>query len=287
MDNCCDISVRGPVSPAFLEMHVEILIQRRTQVHAFLKGGCTITMDSEKTIRNQIINSYMGKLVHVQVDRPIGYQHGNIVYPINYGYIPGLLAGDGENQDAYILGVSVPLSEFTGQVVGAVRRKNDCEDKLVVAPAGLLFHQGEIAEKVHFQEQYFASTIESLFRKSCGIIPFRYNGKEKEYLILLQRNHAWTFPKGHMEPGETEIETAARELFEETGLVATIQTENSVKLTYDIPPYTRKQVVLFLGEVKGRVCLQDTEIIDCRWAKASELKAYLHPDTVAVCMKIL
>ena len=92
-------------------------------------------MNLEET-RNQLIKDYIGKHVLVVVDRPIGYQHGDITYPINYGYIPGIIAGDGEEQDAYILGVNEPIAEFDGQVVAAIRRKNDCEDKLVVAPVG-------------------------------------------------------------------------------------------------------------------------------------------------------
>lgn len=109
--------------------------------------------------RDRIIREHMGKTVHVVVDRPMGYRHGDLVYPINYGYIPGLLAGDGEEQDVYILGVDEPISEFDGQVVAAIRRRNDCEDKLVVAPTGKCYHQGEIAQAVRFQEQYFDSRI--------------------------------------------------------------------------------------------------------------------------------
>ena len=204
-------------------------------------------------LKNQIIKENMGELVHVVVDRPIGYRHGDLVYPINYGYIPGIIAGDGEAQDAYILGVNEPLAEFDGQVVAAIRRKNDCEDKLVVAPQGTVYHQGQIAEAVHFQEQYFDSTIDSLLRKSCGVIPYRRNGKEKEYLIVLQTNDCWSFPKGHMEAGETEEQVALREMFEETGLTARLIPGKRVVLEYDIPPFTRKQVVLFLGEVDGDV----------------------------------
>lgn len=105
--------------------------------------------------REQIVHELLGKAVHVEVDRPIGYQHGDLIYPINYGYIPGITAEDGEAQDAYILGVHQPISAFDGRVVGAIRRKNDCEDKLVVAPDGMVFHQGEIAAAVHFQERFF------------------------------------------------------------------------------------------------------------------------------------
>lgn len=230
---------------------------------------------------------YLGKLVHVVVDRPIGYHHLDMVYPINYGYIPGLLGGDGEEQDAYIMGIHEPISEFDGQVIAVIHRKNDCEDKFVVAPAGTAYHQGQIAEAIHFQEQFFVSTIDSLLRKSCGVIPFRLNDAEKEYLILLQTNNCWSFPKGHIEAGETENQTALRELFEETGLRASLVPEQRIVFEYDIPPYSRKQVVLFLGKVDGSVIPQETEVVNYRWVKADELKAYLHPDTYKVCAELL
>ena len=110
--------------------------------------------------RELLIRRMRGKQVHVVIDRPIGYHHNGILYPINYGYILGTLAGDGEEQDAYILGMDVPLTEFDGRVVGAVRRANDVEDKLVVAPEGVFFSAAEIADAVRFQEQYFISSIE-------------------------------------------------------------------------------------------------------------------------------
>ena len=92
--------------------------------------------------RSRSTRKLLGKIVTVQVDRPIGYLHGDILYPVNYGFVPGLMGGDGEEQDAYILGVDTPLSSFTGRVIAVIRRHNDCEDKLVVAPEGLSLHQG-------------------------------------------------------------------------------------------------------------------------------------------------
>ena len=237
--------------------------------------------------REQIIHSLLGQLVHVVVDRPIGYVHGSIVYPVNYGYIPGVMAGDGEEQDAYILGVGQPLETFDGRVIGVVRRRDDCEDKLIVAPDGVVFHQAEIAEAVHFQEQYFDSTIDSLVRRSCGVIPYRLADGVREYLILLQTNNCWSFPKGHMERGETEAETALRELREETGLAAELVPGARVLSEYPINRLTRKQTVLFLGEVSGDVVPQKTEVLDYRWVRAEELKDYLHPDTYAVCRQLL
>ena len=238
--------------------------------------------------REQIIQELLGKAVHVVVDRPVGYRHGDIIYPINYGYIPGVTAGDGEEQDAYILGVDEPLSEFDGRVVGAIRRKNDVEDKLIVAPEGMVFHQGQIAEGVNFQEQYFDYTVDSLFRKSCGVLPYRVTDRGREYLIVYEHfSQCWSLPKGHMEAGETEIQTAQRELFEETGLVAEIDSSVSAAIEYPISPMARKQVVFFPGEVHGEPRTRAGEIEGFKWVTAEMLKDHLFPDTVEACFKII
>ena len=105
------------------------------------------------------IRQFFGNTVHIIVDRPIGYDHHGLIYPVNYGYLLGVLAGDGEEQDAYILGVSVPLTEFDGVVIGAAVRRDDVEDKLIAAPAGVKFSQEEIVKILHFQEQFFDTEV--------------------------------------------------------------------------------------------------------------------------------
>lgn len=104
----------------------------------------------------------IGKTVTVTVDRPLGSfhpKHVDIYYPVNYGYIEGILAADGEEQDAYILGVDVPVEKFTGRVIAAIHRRDDVEDKWVVAPEGMVLSREEIGAAVHFQEQYFDTEI--------------------------------------------------------------------------------------------------------------------------------
>ena len=281
-----------------LAVHADAALKNTRSQHVLEKVGFRYTHEDDtfkyyrcennKSQRDEIIQMYMGKEVHVVVDRPVGYQHGDIVYPINYGHIPGIIAGDGEEQDAYILGVDAPLTEFDGQVVAAIRRKNDCEDKLVVASVGGVYHQGQVAEAVHFQERYFDGKIDSLVRKSCGVIPFRVNNGIKEYLILLQTNNCWSFPKGHMEPWETEEQTALRELYEETGLRARLIPGQRSVSEYDMHPLGRKkQVVLFPGEVEGELMLQELEVRDHQWVRAGELEAYLQPDTYRACKDML
>ncbi len=104
----------------------------------------------------------IGSQVEVIVDRMMGTyhpKHPNIYYPINYGYIEGIMALDGEEQDAYIIGVDKPIKTFTGIVCAIIRRYNDIEEKWVVAPENSVFSKEEIAEMVKFQEQYFKSEI--------------------------------------------------------------------------------------------------------------------------------
>ena len=105
----------------------------------------------------------IGKTVTVTIDRPLGSyhpMHPDIYYPINYGYIKGIIAPDGEEQDAYILGVDIPVKTFTGTVVAIIHRRNDVEDKWVVAPKGMNFTKEEITAATYFQEQYFDAYIE-------------------------------------------------------------------------------------------------------------------------------
>ena len=113
--------------------------------------------------------------VNVLIDRPLGSvhpKHEDIVYPVNYGYVPGILAGDGEEQDVYVLGVAVPVKEFTGRVIAIIHRRDDVEDKWVAAPEGMCFSEEEIREAVAFQEQYFDSEIEVFpcVTQSSGIV---------------------------------------------------------------------------------------------------------------------
>lgn len=104
----------------------------------------------------------IGSIVTVTIDRPLGSyhpEHKELYYPINYGYIEGVIAPDGEEQDAYVLGVNEPLKEFVGKVIAIIHRMDDVEEKWVVAPDGVSFTQDEILRQVAFQEQYFVSEV--------------------------------------------------------------------------------------------------------------------------------
>ena len=235
--------------------------------------------------REALIRSYLGKQVEVVIDRPIGYVHHvkgiTLHYTVNYGYLPGVMGGDGEDQDVYVLGVKEPLERFSGRIIGAIRRRDDFEDKLVAAPGGVLLHQGEIAEAVHFVEKYFDSTVDSLLRRSCGIIPYRITESGPEILVVLQSNGCWSFPKGHMEPWETEEQTAIRETREETGMELVPESGFRHVVEYPTSRGTWKQVVLFLAQASGEPKADGKEIRESCWLTPENarkrMKADQHP----------
>ena len=124
-------------------------------------------------VSRRIIDAFVSALgdvggrrtVKITVDRPIGSRHpkfADTVYTVNYGYIDGVIGGDGEEQDAYIIGVDEPVSEFCGELVAVIYRDGDNETKWVAAPVGLNPSVEEIRRAVDFQERHFDSFIEML-----------------------------------------------------------------------------------------------------------------------------
>lgn len=81
-------------------------------------------------------------------------RHG-FLYPLNYGYVPGVMSPDGEELDAYVLGVFEPLDEFEGRCLAVIRRSDDDDDKLVLAPEGRAFTDEQILALTEFQERFF------------------------------------------------------------------------------------------------------------------------------------
>jgi inorganic pyrophosphatase len=110
------------------------------------------------------LSHFLGKLVTVKIDRPLGSKHPKwgFAYLVNYGYIPDTKSADGEEIDAYVLGVKEPLKEFTGKCIAVIHRTDDDDDKLVIALEGTDFSDDEIRAMTNFQEKYFNSVINSL-----------------------------------------------------------------------------------------------------------------------------
>ena len=108
-----------------------------------------------------LARGFLGQTVGVVIDRPLGSRHPRegFVYPVNYGFVPGTLAPDGAELDAYVLGVTEPLETFSGRAVAVIHRRDDDDDKLVVLPEGRSLTDAEIMGAVRFQERWFRSSV--------------------------------------------------------------------------------------------------------------------------------
>ncbi|MBO7310805.1 MAG: inorganic diphosphatase [Clostridia bacterium] len=116
--------------------------------------------------RKKQVRSYLGRVVRIEIDRPIGYVHQKqnytLEYKINYGYIPNVIGGDGEELDVYLLGVDTPVEEYTARIIAISHRENDVEDKLVACPPNMDFTEAQVMEYIAFQEKYYDTHIEML-----------------------------------------------------------------------------------------------------------------------------
>lgn len=114
-------------------------------------------------LRRALSDMLLGKTIDILIDRPLGShhpKHTDMIYPVNYGYVPHIFSADGEEADVYLLGVSEPVEKYTGCIFAVIRRPDDVEDKWIAAPPGITFTPDEIEKAVHFQEQYFQHEIE-------------------------------------------------------------------------------------------------------------------------------
>jgi inorganic pyrophosphatase len=109
----------------------------------------------------EIARGFLGKSVKIKMDRPLGSNHPKhgFLYEANYGFIEGIKAPDGEDLDAYYLGVDKPLDGAEGVCIAIAHRKNNDDDKLIVVPKDVTMTNEEIAKAIHFQEQWFDTEI--------------------------------------------------------------------------------------------------------------------------------
>ena len=108
-----------------------------------------------------INKDYLNKEITIKIDRQLGTKHPkwDFYYPVNYGFVPNTKSSDGEELDAYLLGIFEPLSEYTGVCKAIIHRINDDDDKLIIMPLNKNYTDEQIRCLTEFQEQYFKSEI--------------------------------------------------------------------------------------------------------------------------------
>ena len=136
-------------------------IFRKSEVLMDADGEVTNLLKEISKINNYA-SAFLGKIVSIEIDRLINSKHPKhgFVYKVNYGFVPGTKAPDGEEIDAYLLGVNEPVDEFTGKCIAVIHRKDDDDDKLVVVPEGFKeISDDDILRAVNFQEKLFDSVV--------------------------------------------------------------------------------------------------------------------------------
>jgi len=105
----------------------------------------------------QLAKEFFGQEVEVVIDRPLGSKHPKygFVYEVNYGFVPNTKAPDGQELDAYFLGVKTSVEKATGIVKAIIHRLKDDDDKLVVMPPEVEMADAEILRAVQFMEKWF------------------------------------------------------------------------------------------------------------------------------------
>lgn len=211
----------------------------------------------------------LGKFVKVRVTSPMHSFNTRFgfKYKLNYGIIEGGKTRKNTAQYAYIMGINHPVRNFDGRVIAVIRRRGGKGVVWVVAPKSTRFIINDIKSAIDFAEGKNGYSLDCLYESSCGAVVFRYENNVRKYLLIRNKRSAhWGFPKGHIEPGETDEETALREVLEETGLHIEIVPGFVKKSDYTIQGKIEKSVSIFLAKTKDtRYKLQVEEIEECGW----------------------
>lgn len=211
----------------------------------------------------------LGKFVKVRVTSPMHSFNTRFgfKYKLNYGIIEGGKTRKNSAQYAYIMGINHPVRNFDGRVIAIVKRYGGKGVVWVVAPKSTRFIVNDIREAIDFAEGKNGYNIDCLYESSCGAVVFRKENDKIKYLLIRNRRSAhWGFPKGHIEPGESDEETAIREVLEETGLRIEILPGFVRKSNYTIQGKIEKSVSIFLANtVDTQYELQVEEIEECGW----------------------
>lgn len=109
----------------------------------------------------QLVKNYLNKEVKVVIDRTLGSKHPKhgFIYEVNYGYIESVIAPDGEELDAYVVGIDEPIKEYTGVCIAIAHRRDNDDDKLIVTPKDVNISNEEILKLINFQEKWFDTEI--------------------------------------------------------------------------------------------------------------------------------
>lgn len=210
----------------------------------------------------------LGTYVKVTVTHPLGLKDDttHTEYLLNYGLISNETADKKRSVPAFIMGINHPVREFEGRVIAVLKTGNH-KVYAVVAPKSRRYIVNDIRSAIAFAFGNQEYSIECLYERSCGAVIFNFQNQKCKYLLIKNKRSAhWGFPKGHVEDGESDFETARREILEETGLTVEFLPFFSAKSEYSIQGRVEKTVTIFIAKcISDQLKIQEEEIDDAVW----------------------
>lgn len=210
----------------------------------------------------------LGKLVRVCITDPVGSPLPNgKTYKLNHGKPIGKFKASSPVSGVFILGIDNPVKHFDGRVVAIIKFRDNGEQKLVASPKSKRYINWEIDNFVKFYTEGRPYSLECFYERSCGAVVYRKINNDYRYLLIRNRRSSnWSFPKGHVEAGESSEETAKREVLEETGLHVELIPGFVSKSQYSIQNRIQKTVQLYVATTQDtHTKIQAEEIEDYVW----------------------
>ncbi len=179
-----------------------------------------------------------------------------------------------QSKSAYVVSRRKLPEYFDGIVIAVAEFEGLDGERAVVAPLGEIFYEPELRKLLTRLKNVTLKSISCLYEKSCGAIIF-YKTKQNTKILLVKNNKGryWSFPKGHVEYGENEQQTAIREIKEETGLDVVIF--DGFREISEYCPFRkiRKRVVFFLAQAfTDNVKIQEEEIDSYIWVDLQQAR---------------
>ena len=199
----------------------------------------------------------------------------NVVASIPYaGLYSGYYMTGSHRRNVYLICREKPRDSVRCTVIAMAQSKGSCQTRLIAAPEGQVYYEPLIRKRLRRLRNFRFSRISCLYEKSCGAIVFHRAPEEVQVLLVKNRNgRYWSFPKGHVELGENERQTAIREIKEETDL--DVKIHPGFRETSDYCPFgkVRKRVVFLLAETYNKdVHIQESEIDYFIWVNFNQAR---------------
>jgi len=247
-----------------------------------------------KTVAANFYAMMLGKTVTVKLENKISENYPALndgIYPLNFGYIENCKINGDKKQDVFVIGLydyHMP-EKFTGNIIAYIKKGGAHNEKIfIAAKEGMIFYKPDLYDAVKF---YLNANdgdfdIVCFYEKSCGAVLYNNDGGNIKFLLVKgSASNRVGFPKGHIETGETEAETAIREIYEETSLNVVLSSDFKEEYGYIINGYIHKKVIYFLAEfnISDQYQIRDAEILE-QWLlpyeRAYELLTFGQDKTV-------